>query len=1164
MKQNHENVERAESELNTLHEDMEQTLELQRRLAQRATGLEKEKKDIENLLQVRVLEFECERTALQNRIQNMGEDLRTKAEAQEKVNHLQVELSSTLEVKAQLEEQLSKIAEETFFLEKKADDYSRELQELLSKEQWDQKLDRMGRRAMTRRAFSNYQNGVREQCIDRANMVRAISKHKHTGCKKVFYLLRMATCRSCILRQLNVAQCQAAFCTSWEKWKLSMVSERNYRIYLEKQSKRAVTNAMQAWMAYILHVRLSPERYVMALNYWHQRCLQNCFRKWLQVLRFWKFPPKEEKVHMEKASRHHIKTSLCRYLVSWQGWLTTYARPKKLKFAVVQAHIDKMTMKQIVAAWRCMLHVKWVSRLKNDEATSFRKNWCLRRFSARWRQHTIEIKTFKLRNSQAMEYRAHRLKHLALQCWRNFMQHQMHMQIYKQMAFRQYLRSLAIMSIRTWRENVNYKKAQHKATTEVNQALTRAAMVFWRDYHVYKSIKKKQEFRAVTYRNRRQKKLAKVILKWWWERIAWKRKASQLDCLLTTRRCRTVLFQILHAWMHATVDGLLLANSKYQEDILEVQSQFQEQKHQLTTVDMENLQLIDRLHIISSEIAVLKTSVYDKKKLEKDLHRSLEDGTMLEISMRGEIEQKQSHNEELEFEIHSLKKKLQMKNAEDTAEEVHHTLELQNLKQALKDLRTQLVEKTSQVDSYAKALKETAERLEGASDESHEKLTSAFAIAGSLRKLLEDRESQFATLEGNCRRRELELEEVQRKLAVANCTLSETVESRDNRVRELESMLCNKQQEVQKVRQRLQDLEVSMDTKEGSVRRLEFELKLMTEQNALKSRTFGPSSTSLSATPQLYPDAGAHPQGGLYSLQINEFKSQFGDASTALQQQKLRQSARATSGAVGDAMMQTERSCNECAVQPLTTFAEDGQREDAPTGEGVVPGSVSGISDCVKSQPCQGTDAKHFLLNSSDSAEGVALQILPFQEAESLSSPHMGLSSGAQERVLVDSSSEMGLQLSEPVFLGQESRSAVLQQRGNISQPDQETAFALVSMTRPKTLGHITDQPGFMTDGSEPETQLQLERRGDVGSGGEGMSMQTLREGPYRIILDDDPNVVDSLHLEIQRLQDRIMSRLRDSTADVHDSSDPSGSGTTSSRPLPGADLSSGTSGFDK
>jgi len=48
-------------------------------------------------------------------------------------------------------------------------------------------------------------------------------------------------------------------------------------------------------------------------------------------------------------------------------------------------------------------------------------------------------------------------------------------------------------------------------------------------------------------------------------------------------------------------------------------------------------------------------------------------------------------------------------------------------------------------------LKDTVERLEGASDESQEKLTSAFEIAGSLRKLLEDREHQYASLEGSSR-----------------------------------------------------------------------------------------------------------------------------------------------------------------------------------------------------------------------------------------------------------------------------------------------------------------------------------------------------------------------------------------------------------------------------
>lgn len=47
-------------------------------------------------------------------------------------------------------------------------------------------------------------------------------------------------------------------------------------------------------------------------------------------------------------------------------------------------------------------------------------------------------------------------------------------------------------------------------------------------------------------------------------------------------------------------------------------------------------------------------------------------------------------------------KKLQMKNAEDAAGEVHHTLEIQNLEQALKELRIQLAERTSQIDSYEK------------------------------------------------------------------------------------------------------------------------------------------------------------------------------------------------------------------------------------------------------------------------------------------------------------------------------------------------------------------------------------------------------------------------------------------------------------------------------
>jgi hypothetical protein len=53
--------------------------------------------------------------------------------------------------------------------------------------------------------------------------------------------------------------------------------------------------------------------------------------------------------------------------------------------------------------------------------------------------------------------------------------------------------------------------------------------------------------------------------------MAWKRRAIQLEFLLAIRRRRTSLIQSLHAWMHATFDGLLLANAKFHDDLLEAQ-----------------------------------------------------------------------------------------------------------------------------------------------------------------------------------------------------------------------------------------------------------------------------------------------------------------------------------------------------------------------------------------------------------------------------------------------------------------------------------------------------------------------------------------------------------------------------------------------------------------
>eukprot|EP01018_Ginkgo_biloba_P021964 Gb_23829 [translate_table: standard] len=189
--------------------------------------------------------------------------------------------------------------------------------------------------------------------------------------------------------------------------------------------------------------------------------------------------------------------------------------------------------------------------------------------------------------------------------------------------------------------------------------------------------------------------------------MIWRRRVSHFEHILATRRHRLSLVNALHRWMHATFDHLLTANVRFQKELLEAQTQCEEQQDQTAAVDVENLQLIDRLHSLSSEIAMLKITISEKEKQEEDIHRALEDGTAIENSMREELEQQHLQIEELEQKASRLQKQLMTQNAEDSNEEAHHSMEIESLQWAIKDTQAQLIEKMSQIDYYEKATKVT-------------------------------------------------------------------------------------------------------------------------------------------------------------------------------------------------------------------------------------------------------------------------------------------------------------------------------------------------------------------------------------------------------------------------------------------------------------------------
>lgn len=166
-----------------------------------------------------------------------------------------------------------------------------------------------------------------------------------------------------------------------------------------------------------------------------------------------------------------------------------------------------------------------------------------------------------------------------------------------------------------------------------------------------------------------------------------------------------------------------------------MQAQYEAQKNQTTAVDVENLQLIDRLHAMSSDIAHLKITICEKERQEEDLHQSLEDTAVIQSTMRADLEQQHVQIQELELEsvklqvlyrahnayqglpsflcdqVHKLaiilcvQKKLQLQNVDDNAAEAHHVLEVEGLEKLLKNLHTQIEDKSSQLESYSKVIR---------------------------------------------------------------------------------------------------------------------------------------------------------------------------------------------------------------------------------------------------------------------------------------------------------------------------------------------------------------------------------------------------------------------------------------------------------------------------
>ncbi|MCO5601053.1 hypothetical protein L7F22_055170 [Adiantum nelumboides] len=409
MKQNHENVERAEKELNALHEDMEQTLELQRRLAQRATTLEKEKKELEQALQKSVQEFEAERSALQCKIASLTDDLHARADAEAQALSLQAELERTLEAKFKLEEEIQKSCSEAEALKMKADEYSRELQNLLSQERQSQAVEKQSRKPLLRRMFYALRDATERHRASKCYEQAAVSFSNENCCRQGFHAMHLATLRSRWARQAHKRQSKACMRDVWRAWLLAMIADKKYHDALQHRKRS---------------------------------CLRKTFCRWQSILEMGKLSVEDERQLTELASMFW-KNCVCRRVFkSWLWWIDYLSKPRKTRLTDARYHLDRLILRQGIAAWRYFIRLSRSRKLKVKQACFKERLWCQRRFLRRWQEGILVMKFEKLLMEKALQFRIFSSFRLAVKSWLKFIQIRRHKRTLQALAFRHYIWSL--------------------------------------------------------------------------------------------------------------------------------------------------------------------------------------------------------------------------------------------------------------------------------------------------------------------------------------------------------------------------------------------------------------------------------------------------------------------------------------------------------------------------------------------------------------------------------------------------------------------------------------------------------------------------------------------------------------------------------------------------
>eukprot|EP00854_Cymbomonas_tetramitiformis_P003294 gene3294-4148_t len=586
----------------------------------------------------------------------------------------------------------------------------------------------------------------------------------------------------------------------------------------------------------------------------------------------------EEFVQLQRAAALHFNAVLeTRAIVGWEQWLEEVGRPRQALLRRTDAHYFSVLLKRVLLPW--LKYCRWKARIRlgTVRAEHARTVALLRgglkglqehvvlRAAIRgmqlaadnslsalhwrhWRGALGNVVSERQERARGQELRARVSGRCHLRSWLRAVLGINTRRAAIELAHRHVRMQLMGKALAAWEGGSLKEQEMRQAAWEETRSMLRFGLSRWRGYLRLCRSKKAGEW-SHPLNNTEAENVGRVGVAGGlrdesagdgdggiargadFNVVRKKRLLEQVEGMIL-RRSHTVLRKMMATWQTEARCALRETLVQTKEQLTVTTRGFDEKDGRLTSADMENLQLIDRLHELSSEVSRAQAQVTEKERVVQEMQQAAEEAAVVENSLRGDLGVVHAAAREHSEEAARLRQALSKQSEDGTSTAMQHAMERAGAEEAIAALRAELEEKQQVLEACELALSETTERLNNMNHHTDTRVTSAFEMTTAMRQLLEEKEQRIQELQGMMEQQEMLVNSATCKATASEQALERAVEARDRRLAELESINSSLQADIHDSREVVDQARRARSNRDAEVTQLEYEVRLLSERQS--------------------------------------------------------------------------------------------------------------------------------------------------------------------------------------------------------------------------------------------------------------------------------------------------------------------------------------------